>query len=77
MQHGVHGSMNIFQKAADEIGYENVNSPDREIIEAVYTERSKRFTGSSEAVQSAVQSRFQEEMKQALAMLPGSLEAQA
>ncbi|EFI34435.1 hypothetical protein Dthio_PD1794 [Desulfonatronospira thiodismutans ASO3-1] len=77
VQHGVHGSMNIFQKVAGEIGYENVESPDREMIEAVYAERSRRFTGSTEAVQSAVQSRFQEEMKQALAMLPGSMETQA
>ena len=77
VQHGVHGSMNIFQKVAEKIGYENVESPDREMIEAVYAERSRRFTGSSEAVQSAVQSRFHEEMKQALAMLPGSLEGQA
>lgn len=77
VQHGVHGSMNIFQRAANAVDFHNADSPDKKMIEAVYHERVRRFTGSTEAVRTAVQNRFTQEMKMALAMLPGSTEAQA
>lgn len=77
VQHGVHGSMNIFQRAANAVDFHNADSPDKKMIEAVYHERRRRFTGSTEAVQTAVENRFNQEMRMALAMLPGSTEAQA
>ncbi|WP_291322681.1 hypothetical protein [Desulfonatronospira sp.] len=77
VQHGVHGSMNIFERAAEKVDFKNVDTPDRDMIQAVYHERSRRFTSSSEAVQSAVQNRFKVEMQMALAMLPGAMDAQA
>ncbi|MFN2343537.1 MAG: hypothetical protein ABR542_09280, partial [Desulfonatronovibrio sp.] len=77
VQHGVHGSMNIFQRAANAVDFHNAERPDKNMIEAVYYERGTRFTGSTEAVRTAVQNRFNQEMKMALAMLPGSTEAQA
>lgn len=77
VQHGVHGAGNIFQKAMDSIDLKNSNPADKEIIQAVYNERRTRFTGSTQAVQAAVQNRFNQEMKMALAMLPGSADTQA
>lgn len=69
VQHGVYGAMSIFQNAAQSIDLENTAHDDREIIQAVYQERRTRFTGSTKAVQTAVQNRFTEEMEMALAML--------
>lgn len=77
VQHGVRGSMNIFQRAANAVDFHNAESPDKKMIEAVYNERGRRFSGSTEAIRTAVQNRFYQEMKMALAMLPGSTEAQA
>ncbi len=77
VQHGVHGSGKIFQKAMDSIDLKNSNPADKEIIQAVYNERRTRFTGSTQAVQTAVQNRFNQEMKMALAMLPGSADTHA
>lgn len=77
VQHGVHGAMNIFQRAAEAVEYTKTDNPDREMIQAVYHERGRRFTGSSEAVRTAVHNRFDQEMRMALAMLPGSTDTQA
>lgn len=77
VQHGVHGAGNIFQKAMDSIDLKNSNPADKEIIQAVYSERRTRFYGSTQAVQAAVQNRFNQEMKMALAMLPGSADTRA
>lgn len=77
VQHGVHGAGNIFQKAMESIDLKNSNPADKQIIQAVYDERRTRFTGSTQAVQTAVQNRFNQEMKMALAMLPGSADTRA
>lgn len=69
VQHGVSGAANIFQRALDTV---SVDGPPREseLIQAVYDERKTRFTGSTQSVRSAVQSRFEQEMQLALALLP-------
>ncbi len=77
VQHGVHGAMNIFQRAAESIDLKNSAPTNREIIQAVYSERQTRFKGSTDAVRVAVQNRFSQEMKMALAMLPGTADARA
>ena len=77
VQHGVHGAMNIFERVADRLDARELRPPEREIIQAVYQERRTRFSGSTHAVQTAVQSRFNQEMKIALAMLKGSADTQA
>ncbi|WP_051434397.1 hypothetical protein [Desulfonatronum lacustre] len=68
VQHGVNGAANIFQRALDTV---SANAPPREsdLIQAIYSERKTRFTGSTQAVRSAVQNRFEQEMQLALAML--------
>ncbi|GAB6058018.1 hypothetical protein JCM31598_11350 [Desulfonatronum parangueonense] len=69
VQHGVHGAANVFQRALDTASA-NGNSPsESELIQAIYNERKTRFTGSTPAVRSAVQSRFDQEMQLALALL--------
>ncbi|WP_052507379.1 hypothetical protein [Desulfonatronovibrio magnus] len=72
VQHGVHGAMNIFQRAATAVNFQPSDRQDREMIMAVYNERSRRFTGSSEIVRTAVLIRFSMEVKKALAMLNDS-----
>ncbi|WP_051822716.1 VgrG-related protein [Desulfonatronum thiodismutans] len=69
VQHGVNGAANIFQRALDNV---SANGPPREsdLIQAIYNERKTRFTGSTQAVRSAVQNRFEQEMQLALALLP-------
>lgn len=69
VQHGVNGAANIFQRALDTA---SANGPPREsdLIQAIYSERKTRFTGSTQAVRSAVQNRFEQEMQLALALLP-------
>ena len=69
VQHGVNGAANIFQRALDTV---SANAPPREsdLIQAIYNERKTRFTGSTQAVRSAVQNRFEQEMQLALALLP-------
>ncbi|PTN38278.1 hypothetical protein [Desulfonatronum sp. SC1] len=69
VQHGVNGAANIFQRALDNV---SANGPPREsdLIQAIYSERKTRFTGSTQAVRSAVQNRFEQEMQLALALLP-------
>ncbi len=69
VQHGVNGAANIFQRALDTI---SANGPPREseLIQAIYNERKTRFTGSTQAVRSAVQNRFEQEMQLALGLLP-------
>ncbi|TVR01899.1 MAG: hypothetical protein EA399_01085 [Desulfovibrionales bacterium] len=68
VQHGVNGAANIFQRALDTA---SANGPPREsdLIQAIYNERKTRFTGSTQAVRSAVQNRFEQEMQMALALL--------
>ena len=68
VQHGVNGAANIFQRALDTI---SANGPPREgdLIQAIYNERKTRFTGSTQAVRSAVQNRFEQEMQLALGLL--------
>jgi hypothetical protein len=69
VQHGVNGAANIFQRALDNV---SASGPPREsdLIQAIYSERTTRFTGSTQAVRSAVQNRFEQEMQLALALLP-------
>ena len=71
VQHGVNGAANIFQRALETISA-NDNGPPREsdLIQAIYNERKTRFTGSTQAVRSAVQNRFEQEMHLALGLLP-------
>ncbi|WP_150112163.1 hypothetical protein [Desulfonatronovibrio hydrogenovorans] len=77
VQHGVHGAMNIFQRAAGKVDLQQADNPDRDMIQAVYQERKTRFSGSSDSIRTAVHNRFSQEMKLALAMLPGTADTQA
>lgn len=77
VQHGVAGAANIFARAATLLEGTDVGSmQERELIKAVYAERGKRFTGSTQAVQASVKQRFAEEMQLALALLPQSMDRQ-
>lgn len=67
VQHGSGGASNIFRNAGI-----NNNMGDREIIQRLYAERSKvskYFSRSSSAIQKSVYNRFQNELRDALAML--------
>lgn len=70
VQHGVHGAANVFQRALDTASAGNTSLRESDLIQAIYNERKSRFTGSSPAIQSAVQNRFDQEMQLALALLP-------
>lgn len=67
VQHGSGGANSIFKAAGI-----NNNMGDREIIQRLYAERSKvskYFSRSSSAIQRSVYNRFQNELRDALAML--------
>ncbi|SDB33666.1 Glycosyl hydrolase family 46 [Desulfonatronum thiosulfatophilum] len=70
VQHGVHGAANVFQRALNTASAGGNTPSESELIQAVYSERKTRFTGSTPAVRSAVQTRFDQEMQLALALLP-------
>ncbi|MFW5730429.1 MAG: hypothetical protein ACOCV7_02170 [Desulfonatronovibrionaceae bacterium] len=72
VQHGVYGAMDIFQEAGASIDFKQGETSERRMIQAVYDERRTRFSGSTQAVQAAVQNRFNQEMQMVLAMLPGT-----
>lgn len=81
VQHGVTGAANIFERASSRLHTLNPDSPEvrlveKDLIEAVYAERGKRFTGSSPAVRSSVQQRFAEELQVALALVRQPEDAQ-
>jgi hypothetical protein len=81
VQHGVAGAANIFEWAAARLGDQDLISgetraAERELIQAVYAERGRRFTGSSRAVRSSVRERLAEEMQLALALLPQAMDRQ-
>ncbi|HDQ40149.1 MAG TPA: hypothetical protein ENN39_03880 [Desulfonatronum sp.] len=81
VQHGVAGAANIFERAASRLGLQHAASKEtqiaeRDLIQAIYAERGKRFTGSSQAVRSSVQERFVKEMQLALALLPQDMDRQ-
>jgi len=69
VQHGVQGAAGIFQRALDAASSGRGDVSERELIQAVYSERASRFPGSSPAVRAAVENRFQEEMQIALNQL--------
>lgn len=67
VQHGSGGANNIFRAAGI-----NNNMSDRQIIEKLYAERmkvNKYFSRSSQSIRNSVYKRFQQELKDALAML--------
>lgn len=79
VQHGVTGAANIFERAVSRLGREGLapgeaRFGEQDVIQSVYNERRKRFTGSSPAVRSSMQERFNEEMKLALAMIPQNMD---
>lgn len=81
VQHGVAGAANIFERAASSLQSSSPDTPgarlaERDLIQAVYAERGKRFTSSSATVRSSVQQRFAEEMQLALALLPQPMDLQ-
>lgn len=77
VQHGVAGAANIFERAAARLdGDLSGPGQERDLIKAVYAERGKRFTGSTQAVRASVQERFAEEMQLALALLPQTTDRQ-
>ncbi|WP_052813263.1 hypothetical protein [Desulfonatronum thioautotrophicum] len=69
VQHGVNGAANIFQRSLDTVSAGN-QLRESDLIQAIYNERKTRFTGSTQAVRSAVQNRFEQEMQLALGLLP-------
>lgn len=84
VQHGAPEAARIFERAASRL--ENAgsargaagmdSSAQRDLIQAVYAERGRRFTGSSPQVRSSVLERFSEEMRLALAMIPHGMDRQ-
>ncbi len=77
VQHGVAGAANIFERAAARLDGDNSGpTRERDLIKAVYAERGKRFTGSTQAVRASVRERFAAEMQLALALLPQSMDRQ-
>ncbi|BBD10065.1 hypothetical protein [Desulfovibrio ferrophilus] len=72
VQHGATGSAKIFAKALDAVG--NIDGPgfEKELIKAVYDNRSRQFGSSSERVQGAVSSRFKNELRDVMSLLEGS-----
>jgi hypothetical protein len=73
VQHGPAGALLLFEQAVRRLAGQGKN-PDNEraLIETVYSLRKTRFTSSSPEVQAAVSRRFDQESRQALAMLEES-----
>lgn len=70
VQHGPTGARRLFGRAAAEIAASGGNPRDEAaLIDTVYTLRKGQFASSSPGVRAAVRSRFDEERRQALAML--------
>jgi len=73
VQHGGKGASNIFNKVFKE------GMSEKELIDAVYAERSKKFGSSTQQVQASVMSRFAQERELAQGMVgqPGTATASA
>ncbi|MCH5277696.1 MAG: hypothetical protein J1E80_07675 [Desulfovibrionaceae bacterium] len=72
VQHGPTGARRLFGRAAAEIAASGGDPRDEAaLIDTVYTLRKGQFASSSPGVRAAVRSRFDDERRQALAMLRG------
>lgn len=70
VQHGPAGARRIFERAARRVGAGGQEALDeRAMIDAVYAVRKGQFSSSTPTVQAAVRRRFDDERRQALAML--------
>lgn len=70
VQHGPTGARRLFGRAAAQIAASGGNPRDEAaLIDTVYTLRKGQFASSSPSVRAAVRSRFDDERRQALAML--------
>jgi hypothetical protein len=73
VQHGPAGALRLFEQAVSRLADQGKN-PDNEkaLIETVYALRKTRFASSTPEVRAAVCRRFEQESRQALAMLAES-----
>lgn len=71
VQHGASGSARIFARALEAVGGAGAQGFDKELIQAVYADRSSQFGSSTQRVQGSVASRFKSEMRAALSLLDG------
>ncbi len=70
VQHGPAGARRLFGQAVKQLKAQGKNPANEEaLIQTVYALRKTQFSSSSASVQAAVRQRFQEESRQALAML--------
>ncbi len=69
VQHGPRGATRIFSKVINRSRGDRMDAQAKDVINGVYTSRSRQFGQSTPEVQGAVQGRFREERAMALAML--------
>jgi len=69
VQHGPSGARRLFDMAVARLESKGRELDDRSLIDAIYSLRKGQFASSTRAVQAAVRQRFDDERRQALAML--------
>jgi len=72
VQHGASGSARIFAKALEAVGSADSPGFEKDLVKAVYENRSRQFGSSSEHVQDAVSDRFRDEMRDVMSLLGGA-----